>query len=177
MPITPTITTTSTPMVLISPSLSTSTSASINSPQVTYNQILASLGTMVYGSEFIYLASDSFQQIGQIFSYVLFGANGNRIETSLPFTIDPYQDQSTIYYETSPREIILNGFSSLSFTLNANTILYFKMYVVVSSNSMQLNLLHNDAFQDLEELQGFGFFNDFCNYLIDQEDATTEGVN
>lgn len=177
MPITPTITTTSTPMVLISPSLSTSTSASVSSPQVTYSQILASLGTMVYGGEFIYLASDTFQQVGQIFSYVHFNSNGDRIETSLPFTIDPYQDQATIYYETNPKEIILDGFSSLSFTLNANSTLYFKIYTVVSSMSMRLNELHYDNFQDLERIQGFGFYNEFCNYLIDEEDVNTEGVN
>jgi len=173
MPITPTITTTSTPMIVISPSLSTSTSASVTSPQVTYSQILASLGTMVYGAEFIYLASDTFQQIAQIFAYVHFSSNGNRIETSLPFTIDPYQDQASIYYETNPSEIILDGFSSLSFTLNPNSILYFKMYTLVSSNSLQLNLLRDDNFQDLERIEGYGFFYDFCNYLIDEEDATT----
>jgi hypothetical protein len=177
MPITPTITTTSTPMVLISPSLSTSTSASVSSPQVTYSQILASLGTMVYGGEFIYLASDTFQQVGQIFAYVHFNSNGDRIETSLPFTIDPYQDQPTIYYETNPKEIILDGFSSLSFTLNANSTLYFKIYTVVSSMSMRLNELHYDNFQDLERIEGFGFYNEFCNYLIDEEDVNTEGVN
>jgi len=173
MPISPVITTTSIPMIVISPSLSTSTSATITTPQVTYSQILASLGTMVYGSEFIYMASDSYLSIIQTFSYVHFSANGNRIQTFLPFTLDPYQAASSIYYETNPDEIILDGFSSLSFTLKANSTIYFKMYTLVSSNSLQLNELHDDAFQDLEKLQGFGFFYDFCNYLIEEEDATT----
>ena len=168
----------STPIVSITPSTSVGSFSNITpAGGVSYSQILASLGTMVYGSEFIYLASDTFQQVGQIFAYAHFNANGDRIETSLPFTIDPYQDQPSIYYETNPKEIILDGFSSLSFTLNANSILYFKIYTNVSSMSMRLNELHYDNFQDLENIQGFGFYNEFCNYLIDEQDVNTQGVN
>jgi hypothetical protein len=40
-----------------------------------------------------------------------------------------------------------------------------------------LNELNYDNFQDLENIQGFGFYNEFCNYLIDEQDVDTQGVN
>lgn len=169
----PIITPSSTPIVSISPSTSVGSYSSINaSGNVTYSQILASLGTMVYGAEFIYLSSDSYTQVAQTFQYLHFDSNGNQIVTYLPFVIDPYQNQPAIYYETNEDEIVLDGFSSLTFSLEPNKIVYFKAFTLVESNSLQLNDLHNDAFQDVEEAEGVQFFKDFCNYLIDEEDAT-----
>ncbi len=153
--ITPVITTSSTPMV------------SITSDNVTYQQILASLGTFVYGVEFIYLSAETFSQISVPFKYFHFDSNGNQIQTYLSFDVDPYQKLPSKYYNTNPTEILLDGFSALTFDLEPNSVLYFKTFVEVKSNTLLLDEITPNAFTELENQQGLKFFDDFCNYLID----------
>lgn len=171
MSFSPIITPSSTPIVTISPAI-TPSPTSVFSTNVTYEQILQSLGTMVYGTEFIYLATTTYTQIGQPMKYLHFDANGNQIQTYLPFAVDPYQSQPSIFYETNSDEIVLDGFSSLTFNLEPNITVYFKTFTLVQSESLMLNSLHEDNFQDVEKAEGVKFFDDYCNYLIDEEDAT-----
>lgn len=163
----PLITPSSTPIVSVVSPL-----ANISSPTISYNQILQSLGTFVYGAEFIYIYTSSYVQLGQDFKYLHFDANGNQIVTYLTIGIDPYQDQSATYYETNPEEIVLDGFSSLTFNLLPNQTVFFKTFVTVDSISGYLNEFNPDNFQQVEKAEGVKFFDDFCNYLIDEEDAT-----
>lgn len=164
----------STPIVTVITPIVTSSNpfSNVTSNTVTYNQILESLGTYVYGSEFIYIYTNSYTQLGQDFQYLHFDANGNQIVTYLTIGVDPYQNQSAIYYETNPEEVILDGFSSLTFNLLPNSVVYFKTFVTVDSMGGYLNEIHDDNFQNVEKAEGVKFFNDFCNYLIDEEDAT-----
>lgn len=143
--------------------------SSVNTPTISYNQLLNSLGTYDYGSEFLYLSSTTYKQIGQPFAYTHFDAAGNQISSYLAFAIDPYQDQSAIYYETRPDEIIFDGFSSLTFTLYAQELLYFKMFAIVVYMAGQLEQYGDNNFQDVENAEGVKIFDDYCNYLIDQE--------
>jgi hypothetical protein len=140
---------------------------SITSDNVTYQQILSSLGTFVYGVEFIYLAAETFSQISVPFNYLHFDSNGNQIQTYLSFDVDPYQKLPSKYYNTNSTEIVLDGFSALTFDLEPNSVLYFKAFVEVKSNSLTLDEISPNAFIQLENQQGFKFFDDFCNYLID----------
>ena len=167
----PPVITTTTPVVTVTPTLTTGLSASVTSTVVSYNQILQSLGTYVYGGEFIYIFSTDIQQIQQNFKYNHFDSNGNAVATYLPFVVDPMQTQSSLYYETNPDEIVLDGFSALAFILNAGNTLYFKIFTLVEANTLYLNELNPDEFQKANESMGLDFFNDFCNYLIDEEDA------
>jgi hypothetical protein len=68
-------------------------SSSISTPTITYNQLMNSLGTYNYGSEFFYLSANSYKQIGQPFFYTHFDAAGNQVSSYLPFAIDPYQSK------------------------------------------------------------------------------------
>lgn len=174
MALPPVITPSSPPIVsVISPIVTTSTPfGNITSNTVTYAQILSSLGTFVYGGEFIYMATNTYTQISQPFKYLHFDANGNQIVTYLPFAIDPYQSQPSIYFETNPDEIVLDGFSSLTFNLEPNNVVYFKTFVLVTSMTGFLDDIEQTNFQNLEQAEGVKFFDDFCNYLIDEEDGT-----
>jgi hypothetical protein len=166
-PIIPIVTTSATPIVTVVSPL-----ANVSSPTVSYNQILQSLGTYIYGAEFIYLATNTYTQISQPFQYNHFDSNGNQITTYLPFTVDPYQNQPSIYFETNPDEIVLDGFSSLTFNLEPNNIVYFKTFVLVTSTSGFLDDINPSNFKQVEKAEGVKFFDDFCNYLIDEEDVT-----
>jgi hypothetical protein len=163
--ITPVITTGATPMVSV-----TAPVLSVSAPTITYNQFLNSLGTYNYGSEYIYLSAKNFQQIAQVFNYQHFDSNGDSIQTFLPFTIDPYQKLPSKYYETNSEEIVFDGFSSMTFNLLANEMVYFKMFADIIYMSGDLDEFSPSNMQTVEELEGiYPFFSDYCNYIIDKE--------
>jgi hypothetical protein len=165
----PIVTPSSPPIVSITPNVSVGSYTTVDTGSgVSYAQILQSLGTMVYGAEFIYVYSSSYTQIAQAYQYLHFDANGNQAQTYLPFAVDPYQNQPALYYETNSDEIVFDGFSSLTFNLMPNATIYFKAYFDVVSNSLLLNKLHKDSFQEIEATEGVKFFDDYCNYLIDE---------
>lgn len=136
---------------------------------VTYDQILASQGTMVYAAELIYIYGASNQQIAQPFYYVHTDVNGNADEKILPFSIDPYQGQTSLYYESNKEEIVFDGLSSLTFDLLPNSNVYLKFYTQVKSNRDLLDLNYNNLFVEVEEIEGAKFFHDFKDYLIDND--------
>lgn len=142
-------------------------SSSISSPNISYDQLINSLGTYNYGSDFLYLASTTLKQINQPFFYTHFDAAGNQISTYLAFAVDPYQNLPSIYYETNPDEIIFDGFSSLTFDLYAREVVYFKMFALIEYMAGDLEQFGDNAFEELEKAEGIKIFDDYCNYLID----------
>lgn len=160
-------------MPTISPSITTSSpliTITTDEGSVTYDQILASLGSMVYGAEMIYIYGASNQQIAQPFYYTHTDVNGNADQKYLPFAIDPYQDQTALYYETNKTEVVFDGLSSLTFDLLPNSNVYLKFYTEVKANRDLLDSHYNNLFVEVENDQGVQFFHDFKDYLIDQED-------
>jgi hypothetical protein len=160
------------PMISVIPPSVTSVGANLSvvTPTITYNQLVNSLGTYDYGAIFFYISGTTFQQINQPFFYTHFDAAGNQISTYLPFTVDPYQKLPSLYYDkVSPEEIIFDGFASLTFTSYANSIVYFKMYALIAFMAGMGERFGDNNFETIEKLEGVSFFEDYCNYLIDQE--------
>ena len=160
------------PMVSVIPPSVTSVNPSLNvtTPTITYNQLINSLGTYNYGALFFYISAATFQEINQPFFYVDFDTNGNQMSTYLPFTVDPYQFTPSLYYkDVDPEIIIFDNTSSLTFTLFANSIVYFKMFALIANMAGFFDRFADDNFETLEKLEGMSFFDDYCNYLIDQE--------
>ena len=152
----------------ISPVISvTSSSVSVTGVGITYQQFLNSLGSWNYGTEFIYMSATNYQQITQAIKYFHFDSNGNQVQAYLPFVTDPYQFQPSIYYETEKDEIIFDGFSSLTFSLIANSIVFLKFYTEIIYTAGELDSKNGSPFQRLEEMEGVTFFDDYCNYIID----------
>jgi hypothetical protein len=160
------------PMVtVLPPSITNATSSlSINTPTITYNQLVNSLGTYNYGAIFFYISGQTFQQINQPVFYTRQDNAGNQISTYLPFTVDPYQFLPSLYYDkVNSDEIIFNGFSSLTFTSFANSIVYFKMFALIAYMGGFFERFKDDNFETVEKLEGISFFEDYCNYIIDEE--------
>jgi len=98
-------------MPTVAPTISTATPLITITTQeggVTYDQILASLGSMVYGAELIYIYGASNQQIAQPFYYTHTDVNGNADQKYLPFAIDPNQSQTSLYYESNKTEVVFD---------------------------------------------------------------------
>lgn len=165
--ITPTITTTITPVISIAMPVQVTGSG------ITYSQFLKSLGTYNYGAEYFYLFASTYPEIGQPVFYNHFDANGNSVSTFLPFAVDPYQSQPALFYETEPDQIVLTGLSSLSFNVYANKTVVFKFFATIAYIGNELddrNLPNGDnTFEEIERVEGIKFFDDYCNYLIDNE--------
>jgi len=140
---------------------------------LTYAQFLASIGVYSYGVEFFYLSATDYRQIGQPVLYNHFDANGNSISAILPFFVDPYQSQPSLYYEVESSQIIFTTLSSLDIVMFANNTVFFKLFATISYLGNQLDdkgfIGGDNAFEEFEERQGFRFFADYCDYLIDNE--------
>jgi len=153
----------------ITPVISVSMPLSVSGVGITYSQFLQSLGTQVYGAEFFYMSANNYPQISQAIAYNNFDAAGNEVQTYLPFVVDSYQYQPSIYYDTDSAEIFFNGFSSLTFDLLKNSVVYFKFFADIEYMASALDATMTNAFQDIEELEGINFFEDYCNYIIDKD--------
>lgn len=156
---------------IVTPIISVSMPYSIVGTGITYAQFLQSLGSYSYGAEYFYLSTTSYQQIGQPFFYNHFDANGNSISTFLPFSVDPYQAQPSIFYETEPDQIILTGLSSLQFNLFSQNTIFFKFFAQVTYMGNELDDKNSNSgdnlFEEVEKNEGISFFDDYCNYIID----------
>jgi hypothetical protein len=155
---------------IVTPIISVSMPYSIVGTGITYAQFLQSLGSYSYGAEYFYLSTTSYQQIGQPFFYNHFDANGNSISTFLPFSVDPYQAQPSIFYETEPDQIILTGLSSLQFNLFSQNTIFFKFFAQVTYMGNELDDKNSNSgdnlFEEIEKNEGISFFDDYCNYII-----------
>lgn len=165
IPLPPTTTT------ILSPIISVSMPYSIEGSGITYSQFLQSLGKYNYGAEFFYVSATSYQQIGQPVFYNHFDANGNSISTFLPFAVDPYQSQPSIFYETEPDQIILTGLSSLQFYVYPQNTIFFKFFAQITYLGSELDEKQSNSgdnlFEEIESTEGISFFDDYCNYIID----------
>lgn len=153
----------------ISPVISIAFPVGINGTGITYAQFIKSLGIYNYGTEFFYMSSSTYTQVGQPVFYNHFDANGNSVSTFLPFAVDPYQSQPSIYYETESDQIVLTGLSSLQFIVYSGNTVYFKFFATITYIGNELDAQGDNPFKDLEDAEGIKFFEDYCNYLIDEK--------
>lgn len=162
--ITPTVSTLSSPII----SVNTTASSALG---VTYEQILQSLGAFNYQVRYLYLAATTFPEIFQEILYNHFDANGNSISTFLVFAVDEYQYLPTFIYKVPSDDIILTSLSSLSLKVFPNKTVNFQVY----SNENSVQDIYGDgstgynAFQNLEDIEGVSFFDNYTNYLIDND--------
>lgn len=164
----------------IPPAISvTAPAGSVLGTGITYQQFLQSLGTYNYGVEFLYMQASTYPEIGQPVYYNYMMADGNSVTAFLPFHVDPYQSQPAIFYETEKDQIIFTAMTSLQFKLQPTSKVYFKFFATIlyignDAETSWDTYMGIDAFKQLEEEEGITFFDDYCNYLIDQ---TSENVN
>jgi hypothetical protein len=160
--VTPLITTGNAPVITVQTS-----GLSISNPTITYAQFLNSMGTYNYGAEFFYFYANSFQQITQPLFYNHFDSNGNQISTSLIMTVDPYQNLSGKYLDLNPEETVFDGFASVTFSLLAQSTVFFKMFAAIINNAQGLNQYGLSNRADILSELDIDFNDGYCNYLID----------
>jgi hypothetical protein len=147
----------------------------ISAAGITYQQFLNSLGKYNYGVNFFYLAASSIQQVGVPVYYRRFDSNGNAISTFLPFAVDPYQSQPSMYYQTNEEEIIFTGLSYIEVPILPNQRVYFKCFTTIAYMGNELDdkgsPSGDNLFEEIEASKDLNFFEDYCNYLIDVDNG------
>jgi hypothetical protein len=167
------IPTTITPVIttLPIPALAASVPIEVNTgTQLTYEQIVESISTNNYGSNFFYAQSGNCAQVAQVNTFIDNDISGNGTTIALPFTLDPYQAQCAVYYYPPENLVTFNGTSSLNFTILENTTLNLKVFSSSTSPSQILDEItgyKDNAFTEIEVAMGTDVFTDYCNYLID----------
>jgi hypothetical protein len=165
--ITPVITTLTTPALQAVVPIDVNTGFS-----PTYEQIVESISTNNYGSNFFYAQSGNCAQVSQVNTYIDNDIAGNGTVIALPFTLDPYQAQCAVYYYPPENLVTFNGTSSLNFTILAETTLNLKVFSSSTSPSQILDEItgyKDNTFTEVEQALGSDVFTDYCNYLIDTE--------
>lgn len=162
------------PITGITPTISiVMPNSGISAVGITYNQFLQSLGSYNYGVNFFYMSASTIQQVGVPVYYRRFDSNGNSISTFLPFSVDPYQSQPSMYYDTNEDEIVFTGLSMLDVPILPNQRVYFKFMATIAYLGNELDDRGMDGgdnlFEEIEEAKEINFFEDYCNYLIDSD--------
>jgi hypothetical protein len=141
---------------------------------ITYSQIVQSLTSFNYEAKFFYVSSTSCEQVGQVYYYTSFDVNGNAVDHSMPFTLDPYQAQCAAYFYPEKQSVVFNGNNALSFTMLPGETLILKIYTNTDfiGNASDIHgqtLLGDNLFQEIEHTKvGLNFFEDYCFYILDK---------
>lgn len=150
------------PSFAVTITITTTPAVVVTASNVTYDEIRRSLGDYVYLVERIYLFSNSFQQISGVVKYEHYDVNGNIKVESLTPTVDPYQTQKSLFYDTKKFDVILNGQSSLDFDLLPNSQIKIEFFTNRLAKRDALDILTPNNFKELESAMGrFSFFEDW----------------
>jgi hypothetical protein len=128
----------------------------ISTDGTSYQSILNSMGSFVYGVDGIYLKANSNAQILEGFSIEQYDVNGYIKAFSQKPTIDPYQYQNSTFFKLSKENVILNGQTLFDMTILPNEVVFMNIYV--EELTMRDYLSGNSAFDN-------DFFKNFSDVL------------
>lgn len=121
-----------------------------------YESILNSMGSFVYGVDKVYLKANSNSQILNGFKVEQYDVNGYIKSFEQKPTIDPYQYQKSVFFKMTKENVVLNGQTTFDLNVLPNEVVYMNIYV----NQLALRdyLSGNSAFDN-------DFFKNFNNVL------------
>jgi len=124
-----------------------------------YFVIQNSMGSYLYGIFYIYLQSNSPEQLLQGLNFRTYDVNGDIKSFINTTVIDPYQYQNSLFVKPISDKIVLNGRTSINFNLLPSETINFVYYVNQLANSYLLKepSLFDDYFfkQQYDYLNGF----------------------
>ena len=124
-----------------------------------YFVIQNSMGSYLYGIFYIYLQSNTPEQLLKGLNFRTYDVNGDVRSFFDTTTIDPYQYQNSLFVKPISNDIVLNGRTSINFNLLPSENVNFVFYVNQMANSYLLKepSLFDDYFfkQQYDYLNGF----------------------
>jgi len=132
----------------------------------TYAQLKNSLGQFVYNVFNVYLFSSLLNQIKGLFNYSKYDSSGNQNLQSILSVISPYQYQSSIYIDTSEKNLILDGRDFVRFNMLPNSNLQIKLYCDRIANTDSLDAKGINNFVSVERnMNDIDFFDQYVDIL------------
>ena len=135
------------------------------SGNTTYTQFKNSLGNYVYQVEEVYLYSTNLRQIQGGFKYLKYDSNGRQNVQTILSVISPYQSFTSIYVETSDKNLIIDGRDNVRFNMLPNASLQIKLYCYRISNAEAYDMSGNNEFLKHDFMVDYNFFDDYKDLL------------
>jgi hypothetical protein len=109
-----------------------------------YNALINSMGSWVYKINTIYLKANQLTQFSNPLLFNEYDVNGTRQSFFQIMPVDPYQFQTALNFNLVMDDVVLNGRTTLSTTLNPNEI----VFLVIRTNALtnRLYLESKDTF-------------------------------
>jgi hypothetical protein len=128
-----------------------------------YFVIQNSMGSFLYGIFYIYLQSNSPDQLLQGMNFRTYDVNGEIKSFINTTTIDPYQYQNSLFVKPISDDIVLNGRTSINFNLLPTETVNFVFYVNQTANSYLLK--EPSFFDDYFFKQQYDYLNGFVEEI------------
>lgn len=139
----------------------------VSTTGTSYEQIINSMGSFVYGVDSMYVQSSSNEQVLKPIAFSQYDVNGTREAYSQITTIDPYQYQSSINFDLAKQNVVLNGRTTLSTEILPNAFLRMNLYTSDLSNKALLG--GKDVFETDD------FYHDYTD-VIDETPAPESAI-
>jgi hypothetical protein len=94
-----------------------------------YQSILNSMGSFVYGVDEVYLKANSNSQILNGFTVEQYDVNGYIKSFEQKPTIDPYQYQKSVFFKMAKENVVLNGQTTFDMNVLPNEVVFMSIYV------------------------------------------------
>lgn len=124
-----------------------------------YFSIQNSMGSYLYGIYYMYIQTNTSEQLLQGLNFRTYDVNGDIKSFINTTVIDPYQYQNSLFVKPISDKIVLNGRTSINFNLLPNESVNFIFYVNQLANAYLLKetgLLDDYFFkQQYDYLNGF----------------------
>lgn len=101
----------------------------ISTDGTSYQSILNSMGSFVYGVDEIYLKANSNSQILNGLIVEQYDVNGYIKSFEQRPTIDPYQYQNSVFFKMTKENVVLNGQTSIDMNILPNEVVFMVIYV------------------------------------------------
>ena len=124
------------------------------------------MGDFVYKVDQTYIFSTLLEQIQGNFGYSKYDSSGNQNLQTIISAISPYQSQSSLYIDTSEKNVIIDGRDYVRFRMYPNATLQIKLYCFRIASSDFLNKFDANNFKKFEESSGnINFFEQYIDVL------------
>ena len=94
-----------------------------------YESILNSMGSFVYGVDNVYLKTNSNSQILNGFTVEQYDVNGYIKSFDQKPTVDPYQYQKSVFFKMTKENVVLNGQTTFNIDMLPNEVVFMVIYV------------------------------------------------
>jgi hypothetical protein len=127
----------------------------ISTDGTSYESILNSMGSFVYGVKVVYMKANSNEQILNGFTIEQYDVKGYIKSFEQKPTIDPYQYQKSVFFKLAKENVVLNGQTTFDLNILPNEVIYFVIQVdelALRDYLSGISVFDNDFFKNFSDV-------------------------